>query len=520
MSKTKYSLSRVSQKIKICYLVSNDINHDPRVKKQIKSSARAGFNVLALGYGYLDLTQQIEDKQNEKNTLIIKGIYNNPYQTPKTLKFIIRFFRLAIFIILHPAKVFNRLRLIAIYFKNKLFFQVRLLLMKRFPKFYNFLIKNLPKTFLQKIRQSSINGKQFQINPQDSSRASQTTKKNSDIKTMAKENYFRAKINNFFKKNLIFIFNFSFYWEMNKFFAKHGIEYCPDIVHANDLDTLLAGYWIKKKTGAKLIYDAHEIWVKQGLLLPPMILLIFAMIEKFLLRKIDIFISVNESIIKEISHMYHYRFTIPTLAIYNCPAYQKINFKSRKKPEIKILYQGRYCFDRGLEELTKSAKYLSNNATIYFRAMGDPLTKERLEKIVDKYNLSQKVKFLKPVSMDRMVEAAKDFDIGVISYIPVNINNRLCTPNKLFEYIGAGLALAVSDLPELKKVVKEYNNGLPFNPRSPRSIAKTLNKLIKNRDQLDQMRKNSLQAAKKYNWENEEKKLTQLYEQLFDQSRK
>lgn len=80
--------------------------------------------------------------------------------------------------------------------------------------------------------------------------------------------------------------------------------------------------------------------------------------------------------------------------------------------------------------------------------------------------------------------------------------------------MGSGLVLAVSDLPELRHFVNESKNGAVFNPRSPRSIANTIIKLSKNRLNLDQMRKNSLDAAKIYNWQNEEKKLLDLYYEI------
>jgi len=492
------------KKIKICYLVSNDITHDPRVAKQIDSASRAGFKVLALGYGYPDPFFQKNTHSKGKNLMIIRGEYPVGRGRAALFKPIFWFFRALASFILSPDKTLKRCRK---FFRQDLLYYIRITLMTIFPRFYKILLKKLPENLLSKLRTSNKNDSR-QIQP-----ATMAPLPLNAVKTTIdgpKNNpYF--KIKNYIHKHLAFMANLSFYWEMTRFFVRKGIEYRPEIIHANDLDTLLAGYLIKKKTGAKLIYDAHEIWTKQGLLLPPIILFIFSQIEKFVLSKIDAFISVNESIIKEISKMYRHKFKVVALPVYNCPSYQKIDYRVRRRVEIKVLYQGRYCFDRGLEELTESARYLPENIKIYFRAMGDPLTQQKLKEIVQKYGLNQKVKFLLPVAMAKMVESAQDFDIGVISYIPANINNTLCTPNKLFEYMHAGLALAVSDLPELKRIIRENRNGRVFNPRRPYSIAQALIYLAQDRARLNQMRKNSLLVAQKYNWQNEEQKLIHLY---------
>ncbi len=335
----------------------------------------------------------------------------------------------------------------------------------------------------------------------------------------------RAQDKNWFKSSFILInyLNFfRYYYRMNQYFIKEVIKIDPDIIHCHDLDTLLAGYLAKRKIShrkpVKLIYDMHEIWTRQGLPLAVPILKLFEKIEKFILKRVDGAITVNESMIGEISQMYHYRFKVPILALYNCPPLRKINLKknnfSRFKGKKIIFYHGGYMKNRGLEELILAAKYFKKNAVVILRIVLDKKTEQELNTLIKKNNLANRVFLVPPVKMLSMIDESTGADIGVIPYIPTNVNNKLSTPNKLFEYPMAGMALAVSNLVEFKKIIKKYRNGVIFNPRDPKSIAKAINYLIDKPLILAEMKKRSLLQARECNWQIEEKKLLLFYESL------
>jgi glycosyltransferase involved in cell wall biosynthesis len=115
-----------------------------------------------------------------------------------------------------------------------------------------------------------------------------------------------------------------------------------------------------------------------------------------------------------------------------------------------------------------------------------------------------------------LVKAASTADIGVIPYIPTCQNLFFCLPNKMFEYMMAGLAIVSTDLPEVRKIVLDHDLGVIFHhPEDPRSIAQAINELLKDETRLKEMKRNALQAAKAfYNWESESLKLLKAYESL------
>lgn len=82
------------------------------------------------------------------------------------------------------------------------------------------------------------------------------------------------------------------------------------------------------------------------------------------------------------------------------------------------------------------------------------------------------------------------------------MNNRFCLPNKLFEYLQAGLALAVSRLPELERVIKETEAGESFNPEEPFDIARVINLLAGDPTRLAECKQRAQAAARdRYTWE-------------------
>lgn len=320
-----------------------------------------------------------------------------------------------------------------------------------------------------------------------------------------------AKIKKPFYKKIIT--GLRYYWQLNKKLSRAAISFAPDIVHAHDLDTLFAGYLIKRQTDAKLIYDAHEIWTEQSRHMPRLVSWIGKILEKFLLTKIDLFITVNPTVQKQLEKIHRLKIK-KTQIVYNYPSVARPKkIKSSLKKQVVVLYQGRLAPDRGLEELIESAQYLPENIKIVIRATGDDNYRNRLTDLARKVSPG-KISFPSPVEMNNLVQAAKSADLGVIFYRSTNLNNIAATPNKLYEYSAAGLALAVSDMPELERFVKRHKNGIVLRQRDPQYIAQNLVKILENRPALEIMKANSLKAAEFCRWEGEGDKLIKIYKNL------
>jgi len=138
---------------------------------------------------------------------------------------------------------------------------------------------------------------------------------------------------------------------------------------------------------------------------------------------------------------------------------------------------------------------------------------------VSSYSLSslahsrESCRFADPVPQNEVIMKAAEADVGIIPYLPTNWNNYLCSPNKLFEYIQAGIPVVASDLPFLRKVILGEDIGFTFNPYDPKDIASIINKVTRPQE-LTRLKQNVRKAAEKWCWEKEEPKLLQIYDRL------
>ncbi len=293
-----------------------------------------------------------------------------------------------------------------------------------------------------------------------------------------------------------------------------------DVYHAHDLNTLPVAYWARKKMGGKLVYDSHELFTETSTL-SNVERVMAKVTEKYLIRKANNIITVNESIANELSTRYG---VIHPTVIMNCPVITDRLNRSKdnllrqslgidKKTPI-ILYHGGFSPNRGLQNLVKAALHLDQGIIVF---MGWGIIERELKDLVKANGVGDKVKFAKPVPQKDLLNYATSANLGIIPYQAVGLNNYYTTPNKLFEYMAAGLPIAGSNFPELIKVIEEYNLGKTFNPNDPEDIAQAINYMLADKIRYEQMKKNAVKASEFFNWENESKKLSEIYKKFEDE---
>ena len=105
-------------------------------------------------------------------------------------------------------------------------------------------------------------------------------------------------------------------------------------------------------------------------------------------------------------------------------------------------------------------------------------------------------------------------DVGLSLDKPTNLNYKYSLPNKVFDYIHAGVPVLVSDLPEVRSIIEQYQVGTVIRSHDPVDIAKCIREVIQNKTQLDVWRKNCEIAARELNWQKESEKLNELFQDL------
>ena len=300
-----------------------------------------------------------------------------------------------------------------------------------------------------------------------------------------------------------------------------------DIYQANDLDTLLCVFKAAKKKNIPFIYDVHELSTetanqsKFNSLGQWLYKKYYSYIEKRYIRKAKAVMTVNESIADELV----LRYTIKKpLILLNVPPLQKSYSKENWKKIFNlpvdskiILYQGNLGMSRGIFQLIDAVPLLPINYYLIFLGYGNMFN--QAQRKVNELKLTSRIKFHPPVSQSDLVSFTAAADVGVAFIEQMNLSKKFALPNKLFEYMMAGLPIVCTDLPEMKKVITECKNGNFVINLKPESIALAIKKIIES-DEYDSMRKNSLKfAATKYNWQSASSEFVGLYNSILNTNR-
>lgn len=294
-----------------------------------------------------------------------------------------------------------------------------------------------------------------------------------------------------------------------------------DAYHAHDLNTLPVAYWAARRHKAKLVYDSHELYVERNRRNPHHRggKYLLKAIERFLIRRADATITVNESIALELARRYD--IPIPTVLMNTPSASIRRDFDiGRLRTALNIpqhqnvlLYCGSFTFNRGLEKLIQSLVYLPD-CHLVMMGYGAPDYKSKLLGIAHQCEAAGRFSFFGPVPSDEVPSYAAGADLGVAPIENVCLSYYYCSPNKMFEYIAAGIPVIASDFPELRKVIDRFAIGATFNPDDPADIARAARRILDDPGLRQTMKDNTVGAAAAFNWENESQKLQALYKGL------
>jgi len=301
-----------------------------------------------------------------------------------------------------------------------------------------------------------------------------------------------------------------------------------DIYHAHDLNVLGIAFHASKSYGGSIVYDSHEFYVERNRAkkLHSLGKFLLTQYEKFLVRKADLVITVSESIAKEFEKRYQIPkpkviLNAPNLLNRNCldsdlrdqcSIRKLLNISSDQKL---VLYCGSITFNRGLEKVIESLHYFPEGHLVMM-GYGKEAYLQKLSHVAEQTNVRDRVTFLEAVPSEQVTTYASSADVGIAPIENVCLSYYYCSPNKIFEYVNAGIPVVASNFPEMRKVVDKYNIGAVFNPEDPLDIANTLRFIFSDLTSYEAMKRNTEAAAAEYNWEREADKLLALYDELFE----
>jgi glycosyltransferase involved in cell wall biosynthesis len=295
-----------------------------------------------------------------------------------------------------------------------------------------------------------------------------------------------------------------------------------DLYHFHDPELLPVGVLIKMLTGRPAIYDVHENYPQDILTkewipgpLRQLISVVFRVFEDQAVKLMDGVVVVNQHLEQRFSH----KTRVATVRNYSRlepfldSEVLANQGDSRTAPY--FVYAGRVSDDRGIFECLRALKGLGDTgAQLLCAGRIGHVTDEELRALLEDRQPGKPFEYLGLLPYDEIPGLFRKALAGLLCFQPTP-NNLLGTPNKLFEYMTAGIPVIARDFPFIREIVGDADCGLLVQPDDTAQIASAMAHLLHHPEEAARMGENGFRAAReKYNWQLEEKKLLSLYEEL------
>ncbi len=301
---------------------------------------------------------------------------------------------------------------------------------------------------------------------------------------------------------------------LNARFVRAGLDTRAEVFHAHDLNTLRIGAVSKAKSNGRLVYDSHELHThrnEMGVLRRTWA----SLLEHRGIRQSDAVIAATETWADYLTGMYGV--PRPTV-VRNVPELAEpepgwdLRAHLGLASDVRVLlYQGSIQRNRGLEQIIDALALLDRCALV---VVGYGAYRPRLEQMVARRGLGAQVRFLGPVRHDELLNWTAGADVGMCCVRNSSLSYYSSLPNKVFEYMLAGIPVVASDFPEMGRVVRDERVGEVCDPDDPASIAAAVRRIVDDPDHAARCREHAGAAIARHHWGLEQRKLLELYAQL------
>lgn len=292
-----------------------------------------------------------------------------------------------------------------------------------------------------------------------------------------------------------------------------------DIYHLHDPELLFIGALLKIFTGGKVIYDVHEDYKKAILskpyiprLLRKIIACLVAAIEHLLSTLLDGIITATDDILKNFASCKR------AIAVRNVPIMSKFPIVKEDRHNVRdvfnLIYVGTMLDKEvGITSIVEALELIDSSVQVRLTLCGN-FYQINYENEIRKLKGFEKVDYLGLVDLHRIPGLLQKSDAGLVCFLP-EPNHINAMPNKLFEFMAAYLPVIASNFPLWRSIIKDNNCGLCIDPLDPKAIASAIQYLVDHTDEAKTMGNNGRKLVdKKYNWENEERKLFAIYKEI------
>ena len=290
---------------------------------------------------------------------------------------------------------------------------------------------------------------------------------------------------------------------------KKALSLNGDIYHIHDPELLRIAFRLKRG-GKKVIYDAHEdlprqISGKSYLPVKGLIAFLTEIIEDFVSARLTGVLAATPFIAERFK-----KINPNTIDINNFPLESEIEFIA----ETGIQKENNVCFIGGISPIRGTKELVDAMAfTDCQLALAGEIPSDFRTTLIESAGW-ENVHELGFVDRNTSMLIKQKAIAGIVTFLPFP-NHVNAQPNKIFEYMAAGLPVIGSNFPMWRDLLEKNKCGICVDPADPKAIAKAITYLKTHPEEAKAMGENGKRLVQEtYNWKAEEKKLFEFYQAL------
>lgn len=278
-----------------------------------------------------------------------------------------------------------------------------------------------------------------------------------------------------------------------------------DYILIHLVDSLPFASSLKKTTGAKLVYDCQEYFKGQYSTAAPAEYKWVKDAEAWFVSSANIILATTNVMLERLKNDVGGNYVF--FRVRNLPLKTTVNYPvDNNSDTLKIIWHGLTIVPentRGIHIILHAISHCKTSVNLFLQGNISEENKKKLDAMLDRLQIKEKVTVLPAAHPDNIVSSLIQYDIGVAGELAEQENQMLTSSNKLFEFICAGLATVVPDLPGLKETIVELGTGTLFKPADYMELSGIIDELNNNRSLLKQYKNASMAAASSLYWEND-----------------
>lgn len=319
-------------------------------------------------------------------------------------------------------------------------------------------------------------------------------------KPLKKQVFEQIRFRLFFHKGKLF------YIEYNLRLLWHFLTHKYDIFSAADLDTLVPHFLAAKIKGKPHVYDAHEYFAElPEVVHRPFVRWVWKTVERFIVPRTQHAYTINHSY----AQLFENQYPTPFQIVRNATVLQETTFPKHKK-ERYILYQGAVNVGRGVEEMIQAMPYI--DCQLYICGKGDVF--DDCVALAERLGVSHKVKFWGFIPPEELRSFTLNATLGFTFFTNDGLSYYHSLANRFFDYFHAGVPQLCVNFPAYRQINQEFEIAVLLDDLKIETIVTVVNQLLTNEVLYERLQKNCLEARQVINWQEEEKKLVALYQQI------